>query len=58
MNDRIPRIVLGVRKATTPDEEFKIIVFSPSFVLHYINEELRLVSIERLIHVHTGVYHS
>ena len=30
-------------KATPPDEEFKIIVFSPSFVLHYINEVLSLV---------------
>jgi hypothetical protein len=31
---------LGVRKTTPPDEEFKIIVFSSSFVLHYINEVL------------------
>jgi hypothetical protein len=29
----------GVRKVTPPDEELKIIVFSP-FVLHYINEVL------------------
>ena len=38
----------GVRKATTNDEEFKIIVLSPSFVLHYINEVLRLVFPGRL----------
>jgi hypothetical protein len=31
---------LGVRKTTSPDEELKIIVLSPSFVLHYINEVL------------------
>ena len=42
MTERLPRVVLGVRKATPPDEEFKIIVFGPSFVLHYINEVLRV----------------
>ena len=54
MSERLPRVVLGVRKATSPDEEFKIIVFSPSFVLNYINEVLRLVSLGRLKYVHTG----
>jgi hypothetical protein len=38
MTKRLPRVVVGVRKATTPDEELKIIVFVPSFVLHLINE--------------------
>jgi hypothetical protein len=33
MNERLPRVVLGVRKVTSPDEEFKIVVFGPSFVL-------------------------
>ena len=58
MNKSLPRVVLGVRKTTSPDEEFKIIVLSPSFVLHYINEVLKLVSLGRLKYVHTGVYHS
>ena len=58
MSERLPRVVLGVRKATSPDEELKIIVCSPSFVLHYINEVLRLVSLGHLKYVHTGVYHS
>ena len=53
----------GVRKTTSPDEEFKIIVFSPSFVLHYINEVLRLVFPGRLKDVripvcHIDAYHS
>ena len=43
MTERLTRVVLGVRKATPHDEELKIIVFSPSFVLHLINEVLRLV---------------
>ena len=30
MIERLPRVVLGVRKATSPDEELKIIVFSPA----------------------------
>ncbi len=58
MSESLPRVVLGVRKTTTSDEEFKIIVFSPSFVLHYINEVLWLVSLGHLKYVHTGVYHS
>jgi hypothetical protein len=35
----------GVRKViqTPPDDDLKIIVFSP-FVLHYINEVLRLLT--------------
>jgi hypothetical protein len=33
----------GVRKVTPPDDELKIIVFSPSVHLHYINEVLRLL---------------
>ena len=37
----------GVRKVTAPDEELKIIVFSP-FPLHYINEVLRLLTSSRL----------
>ena len=49
---------LGVRKDTSPDEELKIIVFSPSIVLHYINEVLLLVSLGHLKYVHTGVYRS
>jgi hypothetical protein len=32
-----------VRKVTSPDEELKIMVFSP-FVLHYINELLRFLT--------------
>ena len=43
-------------KSTPPDEELKIIVFSPSFVLHYINEVLLFVPLGRLKHVHTGAY--
>ncbi len=35
---RLPRVVVGVRKATPTDEELKIIPFSPSFVLHLINK--------------------
>ncbi len=58
MIEKLPRVVLGVRKTTTPDEELKIIVFSPAFVLHYINEVLRLVSLGHLKYVHTGAYHS
>ena len=58
MTERLPRVVLGVRKATPPDEELKIIVFSPSFVLHLINEVLRLVPLGRLKYVHTGAYRS
>ena len=58
MSERLPGVVLGVRKATPFDEEFKIIVFSPSFVLHHINEVLRLVSLGHLKYVHTSVYHS
>jgi hypothetical protein len=50
--------MLGVRKATPPDEELKIIVFIPSFVLHLINAVLRLVPLGRLKYVHTGVYRS
>ena len=42
MSKRLPRVVLGVRKATPPDEELKIIVFSPSFVLHLMTEVLRM----------------
>ena len=42
MNKRLPRVVLGVRNATPPDEELKIIVFSPSYVLDLMNEVLRL----------------
>ena len=56
MTERLPRVVLGVRKATPPDEELKIIVFSPSFVLHLINEVLRLVPLGHLEYVHTGAY--
>ena len=44
-----------LRKVASPDEEFKIIVFSP-FVLHYINEVLRLVSLWRLKYVGTAPY--
>jgi hypothetical protein len=49
LSERLPRVVLGVRKATPHDEELKIIycdeelkiiVFSPSFVLHLINVPL------------------
>jgi hypothetical protein len=60
MIERFPRIVLGVRKTMTPDVELKIIVFSPSFVLHFINEVILLVSLGHLKYVHTGttVYHS
>ena len=58
MIERLPRVVLGVRKTTPPDEELKIIVFSPSFVLHYIDEVLRLVPLGRLKYDHTGAYHS
>ena len=47
-----------VRHKTPHDEEFKIIVFSPSFVLHYINEVLWLVSLGRLKYVHTAPYRS
>jgi hypothetical protein len=32
-----------LRKVTSPDEELKIIVFSP-FVLHYINKILRTLT--------------
>jgi hypothetical protein len=46
MIERLPRVVVGVRKTTSPDEELKIIVFSPSFVLHYINEVLSLVRVD------------
>ncbi len=38
--------------------ELKIIVFSPSFVLHLINEELRIVPLGHLKYVHTGAYNS
>ena len=58
MSERLPRVVLGVRKTTSPDEEFKIIVFGPSFVLHLINEVLWFVALGLLEYVHTGVYHS
>ncbi len=51
----LPRVVRRVRKVTTPDEEFKIIIFSPTFVLHYINEVLWFVSLGR-IKIHTGAY--
>ncbi len=52
----------GVRKTTPPDEEFKIFVFSPSFVLHYINEVLCLVfpghlKDVRIVVCHIAVYH-
>ncbi len=46
--------MVGVTKATPTDEELKIIPFSPSFVLHLINEVLRLVALGRLEYVHTG----
>ncbi len=46
----------GVRKATTNDEEFKIIVLSPSFVIHYINEVLCLVFPGRLKDVSIVAY--
>jgi hypothetical protein len=58
MIERLPRVVLGVRKTTSTDEELKIIVFSPSFVLHYINEVLRFVPLGLLKYVQTGEYHS
>ncbi len=51
-------VVLGVRKDTSPDEELKIIVFSPSFVLDLIDEVLCLVPLGHLKYVHIGVYHS
>jgi hypothetical protein len=38
-----PMCVNGVRKVTPPDEELKIIVFSP-FVLDYINDVFRLLT--------------
>jgi hypothetical protein len=47
MSSRLPRVVNGVRKVTPPDEELKIIVFSP-LALHYINEVLRLLTTWRL----------
>ena len=47
---------VGVRKATSPDEELKIIVFFPSFVLHLINDVLRIVPLGHLKYVHTGAY--
>ncbi len=58
MTKSLPRVVLGVRKATPPDEELKIIVFSPSFVLHLIEEVFQFVPLGLLKYVHTGVYHS
>ena len=58
MMKRLPRVVVGVRKATPTDEELKIIPFSPSFVLHLINEVLRFVALGRLEYVHTGAYDS
>ena len=54
MTERLPRVVLGVRKATPPDEELKIIVFSPSFVLHLINDVLWLVPLGHLKYVHNA----
>ena len=58
MMKRLPRVVLGVRKSTSTDEELKIIPFSPSFVLHLINEVLWFVALGRLEYVHTGAYGS
>ncbi len=43
MTERLPRVVLGVRKTTPTDEELKITVFSLSFVLHLINEVLCII---------------
>ena len=48
---RLPRVVVGVRKTTPTDEELKIIPFSPSFVLHLINEVLRFIALGRLKNV-------
>ena len=44
MRKRLPRVMNGVRKVTSPVEELNFIVFLNPFVLHYINEVSRILT--------------